>query len=78
MVMPLKRFIKRVTVYINQSLVISMMHFTSGFALLLPRISTLIGGLLIEKSGEIAEKLSLPDFKASNSWLDRWNKRHTI
>ena len=33
---------------------------------------------LAEKAKEIASKLGLSDFKASNGWLDRWKKRHNI
>ena len=36
------------------------------------------GNILMEKAREIAEKLSIPGFKASNGWLDRWKKKHNI
>ena len=32
------------------------------------------GRILVEKAMEIAAKLNLGDFKASNGWLDRWKK----
>ena len=34
------------------------------------------GRILVEKAMEIAAKLNLGDFKASNGWLDRWKKKH--
>ena len=36
------------------------------------------GTQLAEKAKEIASKLGLSDFKASNGWLDRWKKKHNI
>ena len=36
------------------------------------------GSILMEKARKIAEKLSIPDFKAFNGWLDRWKKKHNI
>ena len=34
------------------------------------------GRILVEKAMEIAAKQNFGDFKASNSWLDRWKKKH--
>ena len=36
------------------------------------------GPQLCEKAKQIAEKLSVANFKASNGWLDRWKKRYDI
>ena len=36
------------------------------------------GRILVEKAMEIAAKLNLGDFKASNGWLDRWKKKHNL
>ena len=36
------------------------------------------GRILVEKAMEIAAKLNLGDFKASNGWLDRWKKKHDL
>ena len=36
------------------------------------------GTILMEKGLEIAERLNVPDFKASNGWLDRWKTRNNI
>ena len=37
-----------------------------------------VGPQLCEKAKEIAERLRVPNFKASNGWLDRWKKRYNI
>ena len=37
-----------------------------------------IGPQLCEKAKEIAELLGVPNFKASNRWLDRWKKRYNV
>ena len=37
-----------------------------------------VGPQLCEKAKEIAERLQVPNFKASNGWLDRWKKRYNI
>ena len=36
------------------------------------------GPILKEKAKEIAEKLGIEGFKASNGWLDKWKQRHSI
>lgn len=36
------------------------------------------GPMLNEKAKEIAEKLGIKGFKASNGWLDKWKQRHSI
>lgn len=36
------------------------------------------GHQLCEKAKQIAEKLNVSDFKASNGWLTRWKTRHNI
>ena len=36
------------------------------------------GPVLKEKAIEIADKLGVEGFKASNGWLDKWKKRHFI
>ena len=36
------------------------------------------GVILAEKAKEIAARLGVDDFKASNGWLDRWKKKHNI
>ena len=36
------------------------------------------GTQLSEKAREIANRLSLGDFKASNGWLDRWKKKYNL
>ena len=33
------------------------------------------GSMIQEKGLFFAEKLEIPDFKASDGWLDKWNKR---
>ena len=33
------------------------------------------GSMIQEKRLFFAEKLEIPDFKASDGWLDKWNKR---
>ena len=37
-----------------------------------------VGPQLCEKAKEIAERLGVANFKASNGWLDRWKKRYNI
>ena len=36
------------------------------------------GGILKEKASKYARELGIENFKASNSWLDRWKGRHDI
>ena len=36
------------------------------------------GPQLAEKAREIASRLGVEDFKASNGWLDRWKKKHHL
>ena len=36
------------------------------------------GPQLTEKAREIASRLGVEDFKASNGWLDRWKKKHHL
>ena len=36
------------------------------------------GPTLCEKAREIAKRLELNDFKASNGWLEKWKVRHNI
>ena len=37
-----------------------------------------VGPQLCEKAKEIAKHLEIPNFKASNGWLDRWKKRYNV
>lgn len=37
-----------------------------------------VGPQLCEKAKQIAERLEVGNFKASNGWLDRWKKRYNI
>ena len=37
-----------------------------------------VGSQLCEKAKEIAKHLGIPNFKASNGWLDRWKKRYNV
>ena len=37
-----------------------------------------MGPQLCEKAKEITELLGVPNFKASNRWLDRWKKRYNM
>ena len=37
-----------------------------------------VGPQLCEKAKQIAEKLDIPNFMASNGWLDRWKKRYNV
>jgi len=36
------------------------------------------GPQLTEKAKEIAEHLSIPNFKGSRGWLEKWKKRYNI
>ena len=36
------------------------------------------GVQLAEKSKQIASTFGLDDFKASNGWLNRWKKKHSL
>ena len=36
------------------------------------------GPILKDKAKEIAEKLGIEGFKASNGWLDKWKQCHSI
>ena len=42
------------------------------------RDGQIIDSLLVEKAKALAEKLHLPDFKASDGWLANFKKRHNI
>ncbi|CAG2205244.1 unnamed protein product [Mytilus edulis] len=36
------------------------------------------GPIIQEKALQIADELTIPDFKASNGWLDRWKSRYSV
>ena len=37
-----------------------------------------VGPQLCEKAKEMAKHLGIPNFKASNGWLNRWKRRYNV
>ncbi len=51
-------------------------HCTTGTAWLVPKTYIILWAQLVEKAKKIAVALGNPEFKSSNSWLEKWTKTY--